>query len=122
MPVDNTGCELFAGVVEGVNFESGSDVLTAEAQQVLNDVAQTLGEFPVIRVSIDAHTDNQGSAQSNLQLSKRRAVAVARYLVEQGVAGNRLKPQAFGESQPIASNADASGRARNRRVELQVLQ
>jgi len=120
--VDAAGCELFAGVAEGVNFESGSDVLTADAEVVLDGVATTLRAYPTIRIAVEAHTDNQGSADSNLQLSRRRVVAVARYLVEQGIAGNRLKPQAFGESRPIANNANAEGRARNRRVEFQVLQ
>lgn len=122
LPVDSVGCDELTGAIEGVNFESGSDQLTAGAQQILAEVAQTLNQYPQIRVSVAAHTDNQGPADSNLQLSKRRAIAVARFLVEQGVAGNRLQPQAYGESQPLATNATASGRATNRRVELQVVQ
>jgi OOP family OmpA-OmpF porin len=122
LPVDSSGCDTLSGAIDGVNFESGSDKLTAGAQQRLAEVAQTLNQYTEIRVAVAAHTDNQGSAESNLQLSKRRAIAVARYLVEQGVAGNRLRPQAYGESQPLTSNATASGRATNRRVELQVVQ
>lgn len=121
-PVNERGCALFNGVIEGINFESGSDRLTAEAQSILAGVASTLNNYPEIRVSVEAHTDNQGSADSNLQLSKRRAIAVARYLVEQGVAGQRLQPRAYGESQPRESNATAEGRSRNRRVEFQVVQ
>ena len=117
-----TGCALFNGVIEGVNFESGSDRLTSSAQQILGDVATTLRNYPDIRIAVEAHTDNQGGAESNLQLSKRRAIAVARFLVEQGVAGPRLKPQAYGESQPRSSNATAEGRTMNRRVEFQVIQ
>ncbi len=122
VPVNASGCALFNGVIEGINFESGSDRLTAEAQQILQGVASTLNSYPEIRVSVEAHTDNQGSADSNLQLSKRRAIAVARYLVEQGVDGPRLQPQAFGESQPRETNATPAGRALNRRVEFQVVQ
>ncbi len=122
LPVDAAGCDEFTGAIDGVNFESGSDVLTQGARQKLGEVAQTLNRYPGIRVAVAAHTDNQGPATSNLQLSKRRAIAVARYLVEQGVAGSRLAPQAYGESQPLASNASAAGRASNRRVELQVVQ
>ena len=121
LPVDSVGCDELTGAIDGVNFESGSDVLTAGSQEKLAEVAQVLNQFPAIRVAVAAHTDNQGPAASNLELSKRRAISVARYLVEQGVAGNRLAPQAYGESQPIASNASADGRASNRRVELQVL-
>ncbi len=121
VPVNQDGCALFNGAIEGINFESGSDRLTGEAQQILNGVAATLSNYPDLRVSVEAHTDNQGGAESNLQLSKRRAIAVARYLVEQGVAGPRLQPQAYGESQPRETNATAEGRARNRRVEFQVV-
>ena len=121
-PVNSAGCALFNGAIEGINFESGSDRLTADSQQILSGVAATLQNYPEIRVSVEAHTDNQGSAESNLQLSKRRAIAVARYLVEQGVAGRRLQPQAYGESKPRETNATAEGRARNRRVEFNVVQ
>ncbi len=120
-PVNSSGCALFAGVIEGVNFETGSARLTAEAATILEGVASTLLEFPEIRVTVEAHTDNRGSASSNLELSKQRAISVAKFLVERGVAGSRLQPQAYGESQPRASNADAQGRAANRRVEFNTL-
>ena len=120
-PVDSKGCELFNGALEGVNFETGSDRLTAEARAVLEDAAITLQGKPDIRVVIEAHTDNQGSAVSNLELSKRRALAVARFLVDRGIAPNRLQPQAYGESKPRTSNATAEGRKMNRRVEFKVL-
>ena len=122
LPVSATGCEIFSGAIDGINFKSGSATLTEEASAVLATLAQTLEKYPEIRVAIEAHTDNQGSAESNLQLSKRRAVSVARNLVEHGIAGNRLKPQAFGESQPRETNATAAGRKLNRRVEFQVLE
>ena len=62
-----------------------------------------------------------GSATSNLQLSKRRAISVARFLVDEGISGSRLRPQAYGESKPRISNATKQGRAANRRVEFTVL-
>ena len=73
-------------------------------------------------VSVEAHTDNQGAAAGNLELSKNRALSVARYLVSKGVSGARLKPQAFGESRPRVSNATAAGRAQNRRVEFNIVE
>lgn len=121
-PVKTDGCAIFGGVVEGINFRPGSDQLTAEAITVLAGVAQTLRDYPDIRVVIEAHTDNEGSAAVNLQLSKRRAIAVARYLVDAGISGSRLKPQAYGESRPRTSNLTAQGRAANRRVEFAILQ
>ncbi len=121
-PVKTNGCVMFDGVVEGVNFQPGSDRLTAEAIDVLAGVASTLQQYPNIRVIIEAHTDNEGPAAVNLQLSKRRAIAVARYLVDAGISGSRLKPQAYGESRPRTSNLTAQGRAANRRVEFSILQ
>lgn len=120
-PVNPDGCAMFNGVIEGINFETNSARLTADALIVLSGVARTLADYPDIRVTIEAHTDNQGTAVSNLQLAKRRAISVARYLVDKGIAGSRLKPQAFGESVPRVSNATERGRAANRRVEFSVL-
>lgn len=120
-PVKSDGCAVFDGVIEGINFEINSDRLTADALVILEGVAQTLRDFPDVRVTVEAHTDNQGTATSNLQLSKRRAISVSRYLVDQGIAGSRLKPQAFGESNPRTSNATKEGRAANRRVEFSIL-
>lgn len=122
LPVDATGCEVFQGAIEGVNFVSGSSDLTEGARDVLTDVAQTLRDYPAVKLTIQAHTDNSGDATANLQLSRRRALAVARFLVEQGILGSRLRPQAFGESQPRVTNATTEGRAANRRVEFSVSQ
>ena len=122
LPVRDDGCEVFNGVIEGINFETGSDSLTPDAVGVLAGVAQTLRDYPQIKVAIESHTDNRGSAIENLQLSRRRAIAVARFLVDQGISGSRLKPQAFGESTPRVSNRTAEGRAANRRVEFSVFE
>lgn len=121
-PVKVDGCPIFSGVVEGINFQEGSDILTAEAVNVLAGIAETLREYPDIRIIIEAHTDNRGVAADNLQLSKRRAISVARYFVDAGISGSRLKPQAYGESRPRNSNLTAQGRAANRRVEFSILQ
>lgn len=115
------GCILFNGVLEGVNFETSSAQLTAEAEAVLEDAAITLQSKPDVRILIEAHTDNQGSAVSNLELSRQRAISVARFLVNRGINPQRLQPQAFGESNPRASNRTADGRRQNRRVEFKVL-
>ncbi len=121
-PVDDVGCSLFDGVIEGVNFKSGSDELTPESAVILTDVVAKLNDFPDVRLAIKAHTDNAGEAVGNLRLSRRRALSVARYLIENGIRGSRLRPQAFGESEPIETNETAEGRASNRRVEFAVVQ
>ena len=68
-----------------------------------------------------AHTDNQGSAESNLKLSKQRVISVVRYLIRKGVPKTQLRALAYGESRPMVSNDTADGRKRNRRVEFEVV-
>jgi len=85
---------------------------------ILDAAADELALCADTPVAINAHTDNQGSAQYNIGLSKRRAVSVAKYLAARGVNAGRISASAFGESQPVAENATDAGRARNRRVEL----
>jgi outer membrane protein OmpA-like peptidoglycan-associated protein len=87
----------------------------------LSEVVAVLNEYPDVRIAVQAHTDNRGDAEENLQLSRRRAVSVARFFIEEGIAGQRLRPQAFGESRPRVSNATPIGRSENRRVEIIVI-
>ena len=119
-PVAADGCAVLGGVVEGVDFEAGTDALTDVAREVLAAIAATLRAHPDFAVLVDVHTDNRGAADANLERSRRRALAVARFLADEGVDPARLRPRAFGESRPRASNATAEGRAANRRVELSV--
>jgi outer membrane protein OmpA-like peptidoglycan-associated protein len=121
-PVNSEGCEMFNGVVEGVNFLTGSDTLTAVARATLDEVVLTLQEFPDITLSVQAHTDNQGDETDNLELSRRRALSVVRYLIAQGISIDRLQARAYGESRPIADNTSAEGRLINRRVEFRTIQ
>ncbi len=119
--VDATGCGLFSGTLEGVNFLPGSDTLTAGSRQTLDDAIQTLRDFPAIRISVNAHTDSAGSEAANRLLSRNRALTVVRYLTAQGIPVDRLEARAFGESRPIADNSTQVGRLLNRRVEFVVL-
>jgi outer membrane protein OmpA-like peptidoglycan-associated protein len=128
--VDDKGCPekakaapLFEGskkslVLEGVNFETNSATLTPTSHATLDRVAESLNDSPDVRVEIAGHTDSMGSAAHNTQLSAARADSVKRYLVSRGVDGSRLSAKGYGENQPIADNATAAGRAKNRRVEL----
>jgi len=116
--VDVHGCALFSGEIDGVTFRTGSAELTINAKTVLDQVSDVLKEYISANVQINAHTDSQGSEGDNLVLSDHRAKSVVNYLVEKGIAKDRLTPNAFGETQPIASNETAEGRNRNRRVEL----
>ena len=121
-PVGSNGCAMFNGTLEGVNFLTGSDVLTDSARRTLDEVVDTLNSFPDIRVSVEAHTDSMGDDAINMNLSRQRALAVVRYLVAQGIALEQLEARAFGESRPIADNNTRAGRQMNRRVEFQMVQ
>ncbi len=120
-PVNANGCALFEGRVEGLVFASGSADIGSAGREILDNAAARLLLHPQIRIAVQAHTDNQGSAAGNLRLAKQRAVAVARYLVTRGVGKDRIEAQAFGESQPVASNASEDGRSLNRRIEFRTL-
>jgi len=120
--VDVNGCE-FQDVIElpGVNFVSNSDRLLAGAEQVLADAAATLRKHPDLVVEVVGHTDSVGTAELNLSLSERRANTVRDYLINAGVNSANLTAKGLGEFLPIADNATVDGRAKNRRVELRIL-
>lgn len=105
----------------GVLFESAKSELLPAAQVKLNDVAKALmQEDPLSAIVIEGHTDSQGGADFNQQLSERRATTVREYLVTHGVAADRITAQGLGLTRPIADNKSAEGRANNRRVEIVV--
>lgn len=120
-PVNSNGCQIFNGVIEGVNFLSGSDTLTQVARDELDGVIQTLRDYPEISLSIEAHTDSRGAEDENLNLSRLRALSVVRYIISGGIDVNRLQARAYGEARPIADNTTSDGRLLNRRVEFRTL-
>ena len=119
--VDVNGCELRDVIsLSGVNFESNSDRLLPGSYAVLQDAVATLRMHPDLSVEVTGHTDSAGSAAHNEGLSSRRANTVRDYLVNGGVSPANLTARGYGEALPIADNATADGRARNRRVELYI--
>jgi len=120
-PVDSTGCAVFDGRLVGLVFDSASAEFGASGRAILDELAAQLLLYPETRIAVMAHTDNSGSAQGNLELSKRRALSVANYLTNRGVSSDRLQPEAYGESRPITDNSTVTGRAFNRRIELRTL-
>ena len=87
----------------------------------LDEVVTVLKKNPNLKIEIQGHTDNIGSAKYNQILSAKRAKAVMEYLVKKGVDPSRLTYAGYGFSMPIASNKTAEGRAQNRRVELHII-
>jgi OmpA-OmpF porin, OOP family len=107
---------------DAIQFDTAKDTIKRESHRVLDEIARLLAEHPEARrIRVEGHTDDVGSATYNKDLSQRRAASVVRYLSERGVARERLVPEGFGEERPIASNATALGRAKNRRVEFTIL-
>ena len=106
--------------LDGVNFETNSAQLTAASTAILNRAVVTLKRLG-LNVEVAAHTDSRGSDSYNMALSNRRAASVKKYLVDHGVRASSLTSKGYGETQPIASNDTAAGRAKNRRVELRTL-
>jgi len=117
--VNNLGCVLKADIsLANVQFKTGIAKLNSNSEKVLTNIAQTLQENKHLRFEVAGHTDNTGNPQYNLDLSISRAQSVRQYLIDQGVAAERLTTRAYGQDKPIASNETLEGRKQNRRVEL----
>jgi len=106
--------------LSGVLFEPGGNTLSQVAERRLDTVAHALGAYADRPIVIEGYTDAQGSESMNQELSQRRAEAVREYLERRGVPAGRLRAVGKGESNPVATNETAEGRASNRRVEIVV--
>ena len=104
-----------------VTFATGSAAITPSFQATLNEVAESLTKYPNSLVDVYGHTDTVGSTASNQTLSEERARAVTNYLINRGVASNRMRWQGFGETQLKVATADNVNEPRNRRVEIKVV-
>lgn len=126
LKVDERGCAVQSEeqtvVLKGVTFLPGSATLTPDAKQVLDGAASALAGQQNLKVEIGGHTDSQGKDAANLALSQKRAESVRQYLISQGISGDRLKAEGYGETRPVADNGTLEGRTQNRRVELKVVQ
>jgi outer membrane protein OmpA-like peptidoglycan-associated protein len=109
-------------VLQGVTFASGRSVLTEDSYATLDEVAASLLAHPEIRIEIAGHTDATGSQEVNTRLSLARARAVMMHLARRGVSPERMEARGYGPDRPIATNGTPEGRARNRRVELSIIE
>jgi outer membrane protein OmpA-like peptidoglycan-associated protein len=109
-------------IFQPVFFATNKDKILKKSYPVLNAVADALKAEPEIKkIMIEGHTDNRGKASKNMELSDRRARSVLNYLVNRGIASERLDAQGYGDSKPVASNKTSKGRAANRRVEFHIV-
>jgi outer membrane protein OmpA-like peptidoglycan-associated protein len=105
-------------VLDKVYFETDSATLKPESAVTLDKVAESLKQFPDIKIQVAGHTDSKGSHAHNMKLSNARASSVMNYLISKGVNPAVLSEQGYGETEPVADNNTAEGRAQNRRVGL----
>lgn len=115
------GDELVLSMPSGITFATNQSSVQPQFRPTLDQVADVLREYRQTYVDVYGHTDSTGSDTYNLDLSERRATAVADYLAGRRVETARLATRGFGESQPVATNDSEEGRAANRRVEIKLV-
>lgn len=126
--VDDDGCpdevppEVAAvlGVVPGIVFKLNKWDISPESFAALDKIVVILLKYVEMRIVVGAHVDTKGSDKYGRRVSQKRADSIKRYLVEHGVAADRVDPRGYEGERPIADNKTAEGRARNRRVELEL--
>jgi outer membrane protein OmpA-like peptidoglycan-associated protein len=131
-PVDNDGCPRAVRlntetgqiiILQRVEFATGRDVILSRSFSVLQEVFAVIQANPqILRVRIEGHTDDRGRDASNLELSRRRAASVVRWLQEHGIDASRLDSVGCGELHPSDTNRTTGGRQANRRVEFHVIE
>lgn len=118
--VRRAGDTVIVDMPQGVTFDFDSAALRPQGRDALRQVAGVLVNNPRTTIDVIGHTDSIGRPDYNLRLSERRATAVADFLASQGVQPGRMLVAGRGATQPVATNATEEGRARNRRVEIQI--
>jgi outer membrane protein OmpA-like peptidoglycan-associated protein len=111
---------ILVNMKNDILFDTGSADLKAEAVAQLTQVGDIMAKYSDNRVRVEGHTDASGSDEFNRKLSERRAASVKTVLVSRGVQESQIMVVGLGETKPIADNATADGRAKNRRVELHI--
>ncbi len=127
--VANNGCpEVSDETMKKLNdyaktilFDTAKASFQKQTFPVLQAMVAILKEYPTAKFALEGHTDSDGKDAMNLQLSKDRAAAVRTYLVDNGIAADRLTSEGFGEAKPVASNKTKAGKAQNRRVEVKLV-
>jgi len=126
---ENHGCpeikkeeqDIIKSAFDNLEFETGKSIIRASSLQSLDELAGVMKKRPVFKLSLAGHTDDVGTPQSNMALSRNRTMAVKNYLVKKGVEEKRIKTEWYGRTQPIAPNTTPEGRQKNRRVEMKII-
>jgi outer membrane protein OmpA-like peptidoglycan-associated protein len=112
--------EKFSGVIKGIYFDTNKDVVKKQSEKILDEALDVFLKFPDMKVEISGHTDSQGSRDLNVDLSRRRAEAVKKWLVDRGVAASRMTTRGAGPDEPVDTNETKAGHALNRRIEFKL--
>jgi outer membrane protein OmpA-like peptidoglycan-associated protein len=119
--VTRQGDSIILNMPSNITFDTAQSQLKPQFYPTLNSVAVVFQEYKQTLINVVGHTDSDGNANYNYDLSRQRAAAVAQYLSAQQLNPNRFSVEGHGASDPIASNATVSGKAQNRRVEITIL-
>jgi OOP family OmpA-OmpF porin len=111
----------FTGTMQGIEFKTASARILRRSRKTLNSALTVMTENPSVRIEISGHTDNQGSDKGNRSLSRKRADYVKWYLVDKGIAADRIGTKGHGPDKPVATNETRDGRQKNRRIEFRLL-
>ena len=123
---NNQGCpeisvevkKRLAFAATAIQFDLGKATIKKTSNKLLDEIVKILNDYPDYNMSIEGHTDNTGKPAKNMTLSTDRAAAVKGYFISKGIAAERLSSAGFGDTKPVASNKTAAGRAKNRRVAM----
>jgi OOP family OmpA-OmpF porin len=126
--IENNGCPVvkqdIVNKVEiaarNIFFANASFKLLNTSNKALNDIAKIMKDDPNLKLTIDGHTDNVGTADYDMKLSQNRANSVKSYLVSKGIDASRMIATGYGSTKPVADNKTSKGRAKNRRVEMKL--
>ncbi len=104
-----------------VLFDTGLASLKSSSYKALNDLYQVMKLKPTLIIEIGGHTDNVGTPESNMKLSQERANTVRNYIINKGIAANRITAKGYGDTMPVADNSTEDGRSKNRRTEVSII-
>lgn len=101
-----------------INFDTARSTIRPDSQPIIQQIVTMMKANPALKLSVEGHTDNVGTPESNKTLSLARAQAVASAVASAGIAASRMTPAGYGQERPVADNSTEQGRAQNRRVVL----
>ncbi len=119
--IPDTLTPVIPNEIRTIEFAFDSSIIPDSSYYILQNISQVLSHYPELSITIIGHTDNKGSNEYNLDLSKRRSQAATKQLIDFGVRSNRITSRYRGEGNPVGSNSTTKGRAKNRRVEFELI-